>query len=114
MIPCLQSTSGLSETIAHLGINGSWYRPQTVSVGLRCGQEWWSGFFLGRKNTVKLRLTAVSSFRSHGLPMVLNTSFVRREVHRNQHQWPRDHRRAAGFQQCWDEWPRGPRQPAVL
>jgi hypothetical protein len=40
-----------------------------VSVGLRCGQEWWSGFRLGRKNTVKPGLTLVSSSRSQfGMP----------------------------------------------
>jgi hypothetical protein len=55
--PCLQSTSKLSETVAHLGIKGFWHRSQTVSVGLRCGQEWWSGFRLGRENTVKPGLT---------------------------------------------------------
>jgi hypothetical protein len=57
MSTCLQSTSKLSETVAHLGIKDFWHRSQTVSVGLRCGQEWWSGFRLGRKNTVKPRLT---------------------------------------------------------
>jgi hypothetical protein len=55
--PCLQSTPNLSKTVDHLGLNGSRHRPQTISVGLRCGREWWSGFRLGSKNTVKHRLT---------------------------------------------------------
>jgi RimJ/RimL family protein N-acetyltransferase len=57
LTPCLRSTSGLSETVAHLGVGGFWCRSQTVSVGLRCGQEWWSGFCLANRNAVKLRLT---------------------------------------------------------
>jgi hypothetical protein len=54
---CLQSRSGLSKTASHLGIDGSWHGPQTVSLGLRCGHEWWSGVRLASKNTVKLKLT---------------------------------------------------------
>jgi hypothetical protein len=55
--PCLQSTPKLSETVAELAINGSADRPQTASVGLRCGQHWWSGCLARRKNTVKRSLT---------------------------------------------------------
>ena len=54
---CLQSTPKLSETVADLAINGSANRPQTASVGLRCGQQWWSGCLARRKNTVKRSLT---------------------------------------------------------
>ena len=54
---CVQNTTELSETVSHLGANGSWYRSQALSVGLHCGQEWWSGFRLASENAVKLGLT---------------------------------------------------------
>ena len=53
LISCLQSTSELSESVAELGSDGPPRRPQTASVGLRCGQKWWSGQRTGSKNTVK-------------------------------------------------------------
>jgi hypothetical protein len=62
--PCLQSTFELSEIVSHLGV-GDWARrSQTVSVGLRCGQVWWSGVCPGTKNGVKSELTRVSPPRN--------------------------------------------------
>jgi hypothetical protein len=42
MIPCLQSTPGLSDAVADLGISALVDPSQTGSVGCRCGQDWWS------------------------------------------------------------------------
>jgi hypothetical protein len=42
LISCLQSTPGLSVTVADLVIRTSVHRSQTGSVGFRCGQPWWS------------------------------------------------------------------------
>jgi hypothetical protein len=39
---CLQSTPGLSATVADLAISTSVHRSQTGFVGFRCGQLWWS------------------------------------------------------------------------
>lgn len=56
-IPCLQSTFKLSKTVSHLAVNDTLRHSETVCVGLRCGQKWWSGSCLGSKDTVKQRLT---------------------------------------------------------
>jgi hypothetical protein len=39
---CLQSTPGLSATVADLATSSSVHRSQPGSVGFRCGQRWWS------------------------------------------------------------------------
>ena len=54
---CLQSTSMLSRTVVELALNGLTRSFQMVSVGFRCGQDWWSGSHARSKNTVKCRLT---------------------------------------------------------
>jgi hypothetical protein len=54
---CLQSTSKLPKTVSHLVVKSSSRRAQTACIGLRCGQDWWSGFRSGTRNTVKLWLT---------------------------------------------------------
>jgi len=42
LTPCLQSTPGMSDTVADLGISALFDPSQTGSVGCRCGQDWWS------------------------------------------------------------------------
>jgi hypothetical protein len=71
LTPCLQSTSRLSEAVSHVAIDGSGVRSQTASVGLRCGQGWWSGSRDGSKNSVKPILTVTPSSRSQLLMRTL-------------------------------------------
>jgi hypothetical protein len=57
VISCLQTTLGLSDVATDLAISTSSSRSRTDSVGLCCGQDWWSGSWRLRKNIVNARLT---------------------------------------------------------
>jgi hypothetical protein len=57
VIPCLQSTPRLSEAVSDVAADGSLVRSKTASVGIRCGQGWWSGSLDASRNGVKAILT---------------------------------------------------------
>ena len=65
LISCLQSTPGLSVTVADLVISTSVHRSQTGSVGFRCGQPWWSASRRWRRQAKHL---IRRELRMHPLP----------------------------------------------